>query len=152
MRHLDVVLHMNICLCNSFGAHKPNKVLRPLCYMNCLLFCCWRLCKIAHPNMLYNAICFECFSMFHIAIKMIWFDFDSGQSYSNFKFKFFILSTAILTWFQNVIERFWLENTTARVANHGESFAFALCMTARYPLYCCRTHWYRSLFLYTLLR
>ena len=73
MRHLDV-LHMNICLCNSFGAHKPNKVLRPLCYMNCQLFCCWRLWKIAHLICCIMQFVFECFSMFHIAIKMIWFD------------------------------------------------------------------------------
>ena len=67
---------MNICLCNSFGAHKPNSVLRPLCYMNCLLFCCWRLWKIEHPNMLYNAICFWMFFDVSYSNKndLIWFD------------------------------------------------------------------------------
>ena len=43
------------CLCNSFGAHKPNQVLCPLCCMNCLLPSaeCWMncytvLCRIMH--------------------------------------------------------------------------------------------------------
>ena len=63
-------------VCNSFGAHKPNKVLRPLCYMNCQLFCCWRLWKIAHPNMLYNAICFWMYFDVSYSNKndLIWFD------------------------------------------------------------------------------
>ena len=64
----------NFEIIKCFGAHKPNKVLHPLCYMNCLLFFCWRWCKISHSIMLYNAICMCMFLMFHIALKLFEFE------------------------------------------------------------------------------
>ena len=74
MHHLDVVLHMNICLCNSFGAYKPNQVLRPLCSMICLLFCYWIWCEILVSIML---LC-----------KLFLYVFDVSYSKKKKKFEF----------------------------------------------------------------
>ena len=62
-------------LCISLGAHKPNRVSCPLCYMNVAMAIVVLLhvhvCSICHAIIYYCTL-----HWYHIAINLIWFDFD----------------------------------------------------------------------------
>ena len=60
-------------LCISLGAHKPNRVYCPLCYMNVAMAIVVLLhvhvCSICHAIIYYCTL-----HWYHIAINLIWFD------------------------------------------------------------------------------
>ena len=110
-------------LCISFGAHKPNRVSCPFCYMNVAMAIVVLLhvhvCSICHVIIYYCTL-----HWYHIAINLIWFDLNTETFDPPDTIVWYWIGTNKNSGFTNVllIRNVWLCDGLYTITNLGDHY------------------------------